>query len=154
MERKERKFEFKHYEVLDKMSCVDGLEALRTYKPQSIESQPNLNIKIPKHRSAEGENMLQTWKSGWTFQKAVLKHFWFLAQNHCQNGSKSWRERYWWVRTDNLVFGLTTSLLALWERTTSFQPRFLDGCRMWTSHVRTPHLSQPWLWRSHDVREP
>ena len=60
MERKERKFEFKHYEVLDKMSCVDGLEDLRTYKPQSIESQPNLNIKIPKHRSAEGENMLQT----------------------------------------------------------------------------------------------
>ena len=84
MERKERKFEFKHYDVSDERSCVDGLEALRTYKPQSIESQPNLNIKIPKHRSAEGENMLQTWKSGWTFQKAVLNHFWFLAQNHCQ----------------------------------------------------------------------
>ena len=38
MERKERKFEFKHYEVLDKMSCVDGLEDLRTDKPQSIET--------------------------------------------------------------------------------------------------------------------
>ena len=60
MERKERKLEFKHYEVLDKMSCVDGLEDLRTDKPQSIGTQPNLNIKRTKHRSAEGENMLQT----------------------------------------------------------------------------------------------
>ena len=60
MERKERNFAFKHYEVLNKMSCVAGLEDLRTDKPQSIESQPNLNIKRPKHRSAEGEDMLQT----------------------------------------------------------------------------------------------
>ena len=59
MERKERKFEFKHYEVLDKMWCVDGLKDLRTDKPQSIETQPNLNIRKPKHRSAEGENMFK-----------------------------------------------------------------------------------------------
>ena len=45
MERKERKFGFKHYEVLDKMSCVVGLVDLRTDKPQSIETRPSLNIK-------------------------------------------------------------------------------------------------------------
>ena len=38
MERKERNFAFKHYEVLNKMSCVAGLEDLRTDKPQSIET--------------------------------------------------------------------------------------------------------------------
>ena len=38
MERKERNFAFKHYEVLNKMSCVAGLEDLRTDKPQSIEN--------------------------------------------------------------------------------------------------------------------
>ena len=30
----------------------------------------------------------------WNLQKAVLKHFWFLAQNYCQNGSKTWRANY------------------------------------------------------------
>ena len=38
MERKERNFAFKHYEVLNEMSCVAGLEDLRTDKPQSIET--------------------------------------------------------------------------------------------------------------------
>ena len=38
MERKERNFELKHYEVLNKMSCVAGLEDLRRDKPQSIET--------------------------------------------------------------------------------------------------------------------
>ena len=27
----------------------------------------------------------------WTLQKGVLEHFWMMAQNHCQNGSKVWR---------------------------------------------------------------
>jgi len=34
-----------------------------------------------------------------------LKHFWFLAQNYCQNGSKTWRASYFWVWTEYLVFG-------------------------------------------------
>ena len=111
------------------MSCVDGLKDLRTDKPQSIESQPNPNIKKHKHRSAEGENYAPNVKiwldfpkgrfeaflilgpkllpeqlkimarelffglhriSGfWNLQKADVKHFWFLAQNYCQNGSKA-----------------------------------------------------------------
>ena len=78
MERKERKFEFKHYEVLDKMSCVDGLEELRTDRPQSIETQPNLNIKRPKNRSAVGENMLQTWKSGNCCDASLRSQNWDL----------------------------------------------------------------------------
>ena len=58
MERKERtKIEYKRYEVLNKMSCVDGLEDLRTDKPQSIETRLSLNIKKPKLRAAEGENI-------------------------------------------------------------------------------------------------
>ena len=42
MERKERNFAFKHYEVLNKMSCVAGLEDLRTDKPLIIQTRPNL----------------------------------------------------------------------------------------------------------------
>ena len=40
----------------------------------------------------------------WNLQKSVLKHFWFLAQNYCQNGSKTWRATYFWVWTEYLVF--------------------------------------------------
>ena len=53
MERKERKIEFKHYEVLNKMSCVDGLEDLRTDELQPIETQLTLNIKKPKLRAVD-----------------------------------------------------------------------------------------------------
>ena len=35
---KSAKIEYKRYEVLNKMSCVAGLEDLRTDKPQSIET--------------------------------------------------------------------------------------------------------------------
>ena len=30
----------------------------------------------------------------WNLQKSVLKHFWFLAHNYCQNGSKTLRANY------------------------------------------------------------
>ena len=40
----------------------------------------------------------------WSLQKAVLKHFWPLAQNHCQNGSFSLRASHFSVWTEYLVF--------------------------------------------------
>ena len=41
----------------------------------------------------------------WSLQKAVLRHFWPLAQNHCQNGSFSLRASHFSVWTEYLVFG-------------------------------------------------
>ena len=38
-------------------------------------------------------------------QKAVLKDFWPLAENHCQNGSFSLRAKYFSFWTEYLVFG-------------------------------------------------
>ena len=43
----------------------------------------------------------------WNHQKTVLKHFWLLAQNHCQNNSKVWRASHFWVWTEYLVFRLS-----------------------------------------------
>ena len=40
----------------------------------------------------------------WSLQKAVLPHFWFLAQNHCQNGLFSLRARHFSVWTEYLIF--------------------------------------------------
>ena len=40
----------------------------------------------------------------WSLQKAVLRHFWPLAQNHCQNGSFSLRASHFSVWTEYLVW--------------------------------------------------
>jgi hypothetical protein len=39
----------------------------------------------------------------WNLQKTVLKHFWPLAQNHCQNSSFSLRASHFSVWTEYLV---------------------------------------------------
>ena len=46
----------------------------------------------------------------WSLQKAVLKHFWALPQNHCQNGSFSLRASNFSVWTEYLVFGTSRRL--------------------------------------------
>ena len=50
---------------------------------------------------------LDRTSSFWSLQKAVLKHFWLLAQNHCQNGSFSLRASHFSVWTEYLVFRLS-----------------------------------------------
>ena len=46
----------------------------------------------------------------WNLQKAVLKHFWLLAQNHCQNGSKVWRASYFSAWSEYLLVGTLRTL--------------------------------------------
>ena len=41
----------------------------------------------------------------WSLQRAVLKHFWLLAQNHCQNALFSLRASHFSLWTEYLVFG-------------------------------------------------
>ena len=43
--------------------------------------------------------------SFWSLQKAVLRHFWILAQNHCQNGLFSLRASHFSPWAEYLVFG-------------------------------------------------
>ena len=50
----------------------------------------------------------------WSRQNIVLKHFWALAQNHCQNGLESWRASHFSVWSEYLVFGVVRFLF--WSR--------------------------------------
>ena len=53
---------------------------------------------------------LDRTSSFWNLQKAVMKHFWLLAQNHCQNTLFSLRASYFLVWTEYLFFGASRKL--------------------------------------------
>ena len=65
---------------------------------------PKLLPELFKNMARELFLSLDRISGFWNLQKAGLKHFWFLAQNYCQNGSKIWRARYFWVWTEYVVF--------------------------------------------------
>ena len=46
----------------------------------------------------------QKYRRSFRHPESRLKHFWFLAQNYCQIGSKTWRATYFWVETEYLIF--------------------------------------------------
>ena len=57
----------------------------------------------------------------WNLQKAVLKHFWLLAQNHCQNALFSLRASHFSLWIEYLVFGKSRkpfwSISGSWPKT-------------------------------------
>ena len=58
--------------------------------------------------------------SFWSHQKAVMKHFWLLAENHCQNGLFSLRASHFSVWTEEHILALCR-FSGFWRLLTTFQ---------------------------------